>query len=124
MTSPGRNPRSGRPPYQAMADDTAELHRGPSLLKALDELAVETVVLRAPRGLLDEPGGLYAPGYLDAWAEKLPALAVREIPDVNHYTIVMGGAAPPPSRTRCGRRWRWLSCRGSALATPARQVSG
>lgn len=78
--------------YQAMAEDTAELHRGASLLKALDELAVDTVVLRAPRGLLNEPGGLYSPGYLDAWAEKLPALTVREIPDVNHYTIVMGGA--------------------------------
>lgn len=78
--------------YQAMADDTAELRRGPSLLKALDELTVETLALRAPRGLLDEPAGLYAPGYLDSWAEKLPALKVREVPDVNHYTIIMGGA--------------------------------
>ncbi len=78
--------------YQAMAEDTADLHRGASLLKALDELAVEAEVLRAPRGLLNEPGGLYAPGYLDAWAAKLPTLRVREIPDVNHYTIVMGEA--------------------------------
>ena len=75
--------------YQAMADDTAELHRGASLLKALDELAVETLVLRAPRGLFNEPAGLYAAAYLDAWAEKLPALTVREVPYVNHYTIVM-----------------------------------
>ena len=78
--------------YQAMAEDTAELRRGPSLLKALDELTVDTLALRAPRGLLDEPAGLYAPGYLDSWAEKLPALKVREVPDVNHYTIIMGGA--------------------------------
>lgn len=78
--------------YQAMAEDTAELHRGASLLKALDELAVDTRVLRAPRGLLNEPSGLYPPGYLDAWAARLPALAVREIPDVNHYTIIMGEA--------------------------------
>jgi pimeloyl-ACP methyl ester carboxylesterase len=78
--------------YQAMADDTAELHRGASLLKALDELAVPTEVLRAPRGLLNEPSGLYAPGYLDAWAQKLRDLRVREIPDVNHYTIIMGEA--------------------------------
>ncbi len=75
--------------YQAMAEDTAELHRGASLLKALDELAVDTQVLRAPRGLLNEPAGLYAPGYLDACARKLPALRIREVPDVNHYTIVM-----------------------------------
>lgn len=78
--------------YQAMAEDTAELHRGASLLKALDELAVDTEVLRAPRGLLNEPSGLYAPGYLDAWAEKLPDLRIREVPEVNHYTIVMGEA--------------------------------
>lgn len=78
--------------YQAMADDTAELHRGASLLKALDELSVETQVLRAPRGLLNEPAGLYPPGYLEAWAGRLPALRVREVPDVNHYTIIMGEA--------------------------------
>ena len=78
--------------YRAMADDTGELHRGASLLRALDELAVETLVLRAPRGLLNEPRGLYGSGYLDAWAEKLPALTVREVPDVNHYTIIMGVA--------------------------------
>lgn len=78
--------------YQAMAEDTAELHRGASLLKALDELAVDTQVLRAPRGLMNEPAALYAPGYLDAWAAKLPSLRIREVPDVNHYTIVMGEA--------------------------------
>jgi lipase len=78
--------------YQAMAEDTAELHRGASLLKALDELAVDAQVLRAPRGLLNEPAALYAPGYLEAWALKLPSLRVREVPDVNHYTIVMGEA--------------------------------
>lgn len=78
--------------YQAMADDTAELHRGASLLKALDELSVQTQVLRAPRGLLNEPSGLYPPGYLETWAERLPALRVREVPDVNHYTIIMGEA--------------------------------
>ncbi len=78
--------------YQAMAEDSAELHRGASLLKALDELMVDTQVLRAPRGLLNEPAGLYAPGYLEDWAAKLPTLRVREVPDVNHYTIVMGAA--------------------------------
>lgn len=78
--------------YEAMAQDTAELHRGASLLKALDELAVDTQVLRAPRGLLNEPAGLYAPGYLEGWAEKLPSLRVLEVPGVNHYTIVMGQA--------------------------------
>nr|WP_307037264.1 alpha/beta fold hydrolase [Arthrobacter sp. B3I4] len=76
--------------YEAMAEDTADLHRGASLLKALDELSVDAEVLRAPRGLLNEPAGLYAPGYLESWAEKLPTLTVQEVPDVNHYTIIMG----------------------------------
>jgi len=81
--------------YEAMAEDTADLHRGASLLTALDHLAVETEVLRAPRGLLNEPAALYAPGYLESWAAKLPTLRLTQVPDVNHYTIIMGqtGAA-------------------------------
>ena len=81
--------------YEAMAEDTADLHRGASLLAALDGLTVNTDVLRAPRGLLNEPTALYAPGYLESWAAKLPALRVTQVPDVNHYTIIMGqtGAA-------------------------------
>ncbi len=88
--------------YQAMAEDTAELHRGASLLKALDELAVDTRVLRAPRGLLNESTGLYPAGYLEAWAARLPNLSVTEVPDVNHYTIIMGepGAAAVAAAVR------------------------
>ncbi len=88
--------------YQAMAEDTAELHRGASLLKALDELAVDTQVLRAPRGLLNESTGLYPAGYLEAWAARLPALTLTEVPDVNHYTIIMGesGAAAVAAAVR------------------------
>lgn len=78
--------------YEAMAEDTADLHRGASLLAALDHLAVDTEVLRAPRGLLNEPAGLYAPGYLESWAAKLPTLRVTQVQDVNHYTIIMGQA--------------------------------
>ena len=78
--------------YQAMAEDTAELHRGAVAAKALDELAVATEVLRAPRGLLNEPPASTRPVTWTSWAEKLPTLTVREVPDVNHYTIVMGEA--------------------------------
>ncbi len=78
--------------YRAMADDTADLHRGTALPTALAALAVPTLVLRAPRGLLNEAAGLYPEGYLEAWAADLPQLTVREIPGVNHYTIIMGAA--------------------------------
>jgi lipase len=47
------------------------------------------IVLRAARGLLDEPGGLYRPGWLQTLAADRPQLEVREIDDVNHYTILL-----------------------------------
>lgn len=44
--------------------------------------------LRAPRGLLNaEP--LYAESHIVAFAAAHPRLTVVEVPDVNHYTIVM-----------------------------------
>jgi hypothetical protein len=46
-------------------------------------------VLRAPLGLRADPPGLYPPGRLDAAVELVPQLHLIEVPDVNHYTIVM-----------------------------------
>jgi hypothetical protein len=47
-------------------------------------------LLTAPRGLLNEAPGLYSPSEIERWRAELPAMRVREVPDVNHYTIVMG----------------------------------
>ena len=53
------------------------------------ELPAGTVFLRAPRGLLDDPGGLY-PEELAAQLQKtFPGIDVRDVPDTNHYTVVM-----------------------------------
>jgi hypothetical protein len=46
----------------------------------------------APRGLLNEAPGLYSPSEIERWSEELPAMTIREVPDVNHYTIVFGAA--------------------------------
>jgi lipase len=51
--------------------------------------ATPMVFLRAPRGMLDGPEGLYAAEYVAGWAASHPALKVTEVPNVNHYTIVM-----------------------------------
>lgn len=75
--------------YAALAEDTAELHRGTALLQALDGLAHPVRLLRAPRGLFNEEPGLYAPQYVNRWRQRLPGLAVTDIPETNHYTIVM-----------------------------------
>jgi lipase len=52
-------------------------------------LAAPTVFLRAPRGMMDGPEGLYAAEYVADWAASHPALTVIDVPEVNHYTIVM-----------------------------------
>lgn len=79
--------------YEAMAQDTAELQGGGSLLQALDALRVPTRLLWSRRGLFHEEPGLYTPEYLSDWQERVPALgrslSADEVPDTNHYTILM-----------------------------------
>lgn len=74
---------------QALIEDTAELHRGTALLQALNELAHPARLLRAPRGLLNEEPGLYAPAYIASWRDRLPDLEISDVAGTNHYTIVM-----------------------------------
>lgn len=75
--------------YSAMAEDTADLGGGDSLLPALVSLGTDTVLLRSPRGLMNESRGLYTAEYVAGWATRTPRLSVREVPGTNHYTIVM-----------------------------------
>ncbi len=48
-----------------------------------------TLFLRAPRGMLDDPGGLYPRELVDAHLSAFPHITARDVPDTNHYTIVM-----------------------------------
>jgi pimeloyl-ACP methyl ester carboxylesterase len=65
------------------------------LLPGLQGLPERTPFLRAPRDLLDSEPGLWPPAWIEQWQQRLPAIDVREVPDVNHYTIVLSekGAA-------------------------------
>lgn len=75
--------------YEAVRDDSTDLHRGTAYLEAVQELTHPAEFIRAERGMLDQPGGLYPS---DALAELVPPgtdLPVTEIAGVNHYTIVM-----------------------------------
>jgi pimeloyl-ACP methyl ester carboxylesterase len=49
-------------------------------------------LLTAPRGLLNQTPGLYSPQQIERWRAELPAMRVRQVPDVNHYSIVLGEA--------------------------------
>jgi pimeloyl-ACP methyl ester carboxylesterase len=54
-------------------------------------LAIPTEMLRAPRGLQNDPNPMIPAALAEAWADAAPGQrSAAEVPDVNHYTIVMG----------------------------------
>lgn len=78
--------------YETTAEDTVDMNTGTLLVDALAGLRHPTRVLTAPRGLQDEPPGLYAPEYLERVLAAQPALVHERVDDLNHYTIVMSPA--------------------------------
>ena len=73
----------------AVATDQKELFGSEFYDRMLGRITQPTTVLRASLGLQAEPPGLYAPGVLNGFTRLVPQLEVVEVPDVNHYTIVM-----------------------------------
>jgi len=69
-------------------DDVASQLDPHVLTPALERLRVPATLLRAPRGLMNQPEALYPPDVVREWDERLPLLTVVEVDDVNHYTIV------------------------------------
>jgi lipase len=69
----------------------ADAHELFEMGKPAHRLAVPVEMLRAPRGLQNEPAPMIAAELAAAWANEAPAQRrVTEVPDVNHYTVVMG----------------------------------
>jgi lipase len=75
--------------YEVMATDTEDLNTGTALVEALAQLRHPALLLTAPRGLLDQIPGLYAGERLTTMLEQTPSVRSHEVPDVNHYTIVL-----------------------------------
>lgn len=75
----------------AVGVDVTELYGGGGFEEALTSIRVPTVFLQAPRGLLDESTALY-PLQRPHQHPTIEGLDVRVVPDVNHYTIVLGDA--------------------------------
>lgn len=74
---------------EAVTADSLELNDEAGYLEALRGLDYPIPFLRAPRGLLDQPEALYPPDQVAHWQRLLPNLVVHDVPDVNHYTILM-----------------------------------
>lgn len=72
----------------AVRADGAEVHTAG---EPAHRLTMPAVLLRAPRGLLDEPNPMIPADLAATWqAEDPDQRDVVEVPDVNHYTIVLG----------------------------------
>lgn len=72
----------------AVAQDALQLDGADCYVQALAALDKPIEFLRAPRGLMNEPAALYSPEAVAEWG-NLSSIQVREVANVNHYTIIM-----------------------------------
>ncbi|MEW2517222.1 alpha/beta fold hydrolase [Actinacidiphila alni] len=76
----------------AIREDAADELRNPEVFAAIHELTLPTRLLWAERGLSDEPTGLYAPEVIAASGLESEGVALHFVPDVNHYSVLLGDA--------------------------------
>src|SRR5205814_8251144 len=75
---------------EAVRADGRDLLDGDASRKALDALADPAVLLWAARGLQNEERPLLPAETIAEARSLLPHLAVVEVPDTNHYLILLG----------------------------------
>ena len=78
--------------YETTADDTLDMNGGTALPDALAGLQHPARLLTVPRGLQNEPPGLYAPAHLERLLGTYPGVQHERVEGFNHYTIVMSPA--------------------------------
>lgn len=81
----------------AVGTNVIEFDGRDGYVEAVDELErrdLPRLFLRSPRGLFDEVPPLYDEEWLADWSARLPGMEVREVPDTNHYTILLGAGIP------------------------------
>jgi pimeloyl-ACP methyl ester carboxylesterase len=89
----------GEPPHlrskvsgDAVRADGADILANPDVPAAVAFLPGPTPWLRAERGLLDQPEGLYPDAVAAQLCAQYPKLVDVFVPDVNHYTITLSDA--------------------------------
>ena len=89
--------RCGASP-DAVRTDSREMVLDAITRTSLDRVRAPIHVLRAPRGLFDDEDSPLIPAdVLRRFATEYPEVRVESVPDVNHYTLVMG-SGPGPRR--------------------------
>jgi pimeloyl-ACP methyl ester carboxylesterase len=74
----------------SVREDSTDLLDTATIDARAGKLPAGTVFLRADHGMMGEPGGLYPAELARQHAAAYPALDLRDVADVNHYTLVMG----------------------------------
>jgi lipase len=80
---------------EAVLQDAREQFQDPDTADLLGGFAGPARLLVVSRGLLDQPPGLYPEEELVRWRSRQPSLTIDEVPQLNHYTIMLhpSGAA-------------------------------
>jgi lipase len=80
---------------EAVVQDARDQFQDPDAADPLGGFSGPARLLVVSRGLLDQPPGLYPEVELVRWRSRLPSLTVDEVPELNHYTIMLhpSGAA-------------------------------
>jgi pimeloyl-ACP methyl ester carboxylesterase len=77
----------------AVEGDFADQLNHPEVVAdSLASLTCPLRLIRATRGLLNEPTPLLPEPLVEVWREKLPQLEVETVDDTNHYTLMFGQA--------------------------------
>jgi lipase len=80
---------------QAVLQDARDQFQDPDTADPLGGFSGPARFLVVSRGLLDQPPGLYPEEERVHWRNRLPSLTIEEVPQLNHYTIMLhpSGAA-------------------------------
>jgi lipase len=80
---------------EAVFQDARDQFHDPDTADVLGGFSGPARLLVVSRGLLDRPPGLYPEKELARWRSRLPSLTIDEVPQLNHYTIMLhsSGAA-------------------------------
>ncbi len=81
-------------------EDSVDLWSSDLIDNALIELNQDVILLRAVRGLQNEPTGLYPELLLADLAAKYPKVEIITITDTNHYSILMSDAGASAIRAQ------------------------
>jgi len=75
---------------EAVLVDGGEAIVNPAAASSIERVSTPTLLLWAPRGILDQEPGLYTRDHLDEATSRLAHLQTRLVDDSNHYTIAVG----------------------------------